>query len=75
MWFCVLQLREEKEFENLAKMFLADLIRQECWDDMSVKGRGIVVLRTRASFDIQMTMNFTDCIVMKGLRTYYSIDN
>jgi len=24
-------------------MYLADVIRRECWDDMSVKGRGIVV--------------------------------
>lgn len=39
-------------------MFLADIIRQECWDDMSVKGRGIVVKRIRASFDIQMMIKF-----------------
>ena len=36
-------MREEKELENLAKMFLADVIRKECWEDMIVKGRGIVV--------------------------------
>lgn len=39
----VLQIREEKEFDNLAKMYLAELIRKECWDDMEVKGRGITV--------------------------------
>lgn len=36
-------MREEKEFQNIAKMFLAENIRKECWDEMTVKGRGIVV--------------------------------
>jgi len=36
-------LREEKEMGNLAKLYLTDVIRHECWDDMLVKGRGIVV--------------------------------
>ena len=31
------------ELENLAKMYLADLIKKECWDNMVVKGRGIGV--------------------------------
>lgn len=35
------QIREEKELENLAKMYVADLIKRECWDNMDVKGRGI----------------------------------
>ena len=33
------------ELENLAKMYLADLIKKECWDNMVVKGRGIGVSR------------------------------
>ncbi len=39
----VSQIRTEKELENLAKIYLADLIRKECWDDMIIKGRGIEV--------------------------------
>jgi len=35
------RIRTEKEFENLAKMYLAELIKKQCWDDMLVKGRGI----------------------------------
>ena len=37
----VSQIREEKEFDNLAKMYVADLIKRECWDCMVVKGRGL----------------------------------
>ena len=37
------QIMEEMELENLAKMYLADLIKKECWDNMVVKGRGIGV--------------------------------
>lgn len=43
----VQKLRDEKEFENLAKMYLTDIIRHECWDDMMVKGRGIVAFGTQ----------------------------
>jgi len=28
---------------NLAKLYLTDVIRHECWDEMLVKGRGLVV--------------------------------
>ncbi|CAB3997164.1 cilia- and flagella-associated 43-like [Paramuricea clavata] len=37
----VKQVREEIELENLAKMFLRDVIKKECWDSMVVKGRGV----------------------------------
>jgi len=37
------QIREEIEYENLAKMYLAELIKKECWDDMDTKGRGLCV--------------------------------
>ena len=36
-------VREEIEFSNLAAMFLKELIKRECWDDMAVKGRTIKV--------------------------------
>ena len=39
----VSRIRQEKELENLAKQYLAELIKNECWKDMEVKGRGIVV--------------------------------
>lgn len=38
-------VREEIEFSNLAAMFLKELIKRECWDDMAVKGRTIKVYR------------------------------
>ena len=28
---------------NVSKLYLTDVIRRECWDDMLVKGRGLVV--------------------------------
>ncbi|ELU02415.1 hypothetical protein CAPTEDRAFT_160880 [Capitella teleta] len=40
------RIREDKEFENLAKMYLADLIKRECWDEMEVKGRGILAFNS-----------------------------
>lgn len=36
-----LKVREEIELENLAKMFLRDVIKKECWDSMVVKGCGV----------------------------------
>ena len=39
----MLQVREEIEFENLAKMYLREMIKKECWDDMVVKGRAVQV--------------------------------
>ncbi len=42
----LLQIREEKELDNLAKMYLADLIKKECWDNMEVKGRGILAFNS-----------------------------
>ncbi|ESO90244.1 hypothetical protein LOTGIDRAFT_233795 [Lottia gigantea] len=37
----VQRVREEIEFENLAKMYLREMIYKECWEDMKVKGRSI----------------------------------
>lgn len=34
-------MREESEMENLACMYLRDIIKKQCWDDMEVKGRSI----------------------------------
>ena len=39
----LLQVREEIEFENLAKIYLREMIKRECWDEMDVKGRAIQV--------------------------------
>lgn len=40
--FCF-QVREEIEFENLAKIYLREMIKRECWDEMDVKGRALQV--------------------------------
>lgn len=37
----VQRVREEIEFDNLAKMYLREMIKKECWDDMKVKGRAV----------------------------------
>jgi len=42
-WPVVPQVREEIEFENLAKMYLREMIKRECWDEMVVKGRAVQV--------------------------------
>ena len=36
-------MREEIELSNLAKMFLREQIKMECWDSMTIKGRVIRV--------------------------------
>ncbi|CAH1784594.1 unnamed protein product [Owenia fusiformis] len=35
------QIVEEIELENLGMMYLKDVIKKECWDDMVVKGRAL----------------------------------
>lgn len=35
------RVREEIEFENLAKIYLREMIKRECWDEMDVKGRAL----------------------------------
>lgn len=42
MPFCW-QVREEIEFDNLAKQYLREMIKRECWDEMQVKGRALQV--------------------------------
>ncbi|CAM5157636.1 unnamed protein product [Natator depressus] len=37
----VAKIRKEIEMENLAKCYLRDVIKKECWDSMSIKGRAI----------------------------------
>ncbi|XP_039770247.1 cilia- and flagella-associated protein 43 isoform X2 [Ornithorhynchus anatinus] len=34
-------IRKEAEMENLAKCYLRDVIKEECWDSMFVKGRAL----------------------------------
>ena len=45
LYVCLIssQIREQIEFENLGKMYLAELIKKECWEDMDTKGRGLCV--------------------------------
>ena len=35
------------ELEDLAKTYLREMIKNECWDSMQVKGRSVKVLETR----------------------------
>lgn len=35
------KVREEIEFDNLAKLFLREMIKKECWDEMNIKGRSL----------------------------------
>ncbi|XP_071946948.1 cilia- and flagella-associated protein 43-like [Antedon mediterranea] len=35
----VQKVREDIEFENLAKSYLKEMVKNECWDSMNVKGR------------------------------------
>ncbi|XP_013386289.1 cilia- and flagella-associated protein 43 isoform X2 [Lingula anatina] len=37
----VARIREEIEFEDLAKRYVTHIIKTECWDEMVVKGRSI----------------------------------
>ena len=37
----VKEVRQEIELENVAKMFLREVIKKECWDSMVVKGCGV----------------------------------
>ena len=45
-----MQLRDEKEMDNLSKLYLTEVIRRECWDDMLIKGRGLVVSESQCLF-------------------------
>lgn len=38
-------LREEIELANLAQMYLHHLIKKECWDSMTVKGKTVKVIK------------------------------
>lgn len=40
-----MQVQEELELANLAKMFLLEQIKKECWSGMAVKGK-VVKVRT-----------------------------
>ncbi|XP_074089862.1 cilia- and flagella-associated protein 43-like isoform X4 [Macrotis lagotis] len=42
----VIKLRKETEMENLAKMYLWKILKEECWDSMSVKGQGLMSFHT-----------------------------
>lgn len=64
--FCHPQVREEIEFENLAKMYLREMIKKECWDDMVVKGRAVQVIlliikNSKCFRNIFFSVNETQC--------------
>ncbi|XP_044516109.1 cilia- and flagella-associated protein 43-like [Gracilinanus agilis] len=35
------KIRKEAEMENLAKKFLWNILKEECWDSMNIKGQGL----------------------------------
>lgn len=37
------KIRKDAEMHNLAKAYLAELIKEECWNAMAVKGRALKV--------------------------------
>ncbi|XP_057592496.1 cilia- and flagella-associated protein 43 [Hippopotamus amphibius kiboko] len=37
----VAKIRKDAEMQNLAKRYLAELIKEECWNSMAVKGRAL----------------------------------
>ncbi|XP_073507260.1 cilia- and flagella-associated protein 43 isoform X2 [Phyllobates terribilis] len=37
------RVRREIEQENLSKQYLREIIKKECWDSMSIKGRSVVI--------------------------------
>ncbi|XP_018407904.1 PREDICTED: cilia- and flagella-associated protein 43 [Nanorana parkeri] len=45
------RVRQEIEMENLAKQYLRDVIKKECWDAMAVKGRS--VLSFHADYEVK----------------------
>uniref|UniRef100_A0A7M4F3D5 Cilia- and flagella-associated protein 43 n=1 Tax=Crocodylus porosus TaxID=8502 RepID=A0A7M4F3D5_CROPO len=42
----VARVRKEIEMENLANCYLRDVLKQQCWDSMSVKGRAVKSFHT-----------------------------
>ncbi|XP_075791642.1 cilia- and flagella-associated protein 43 isoform X2 [Pelodiscus sinensis] len=42
----VARIRKEIEMDNLANCYLRDIIKKECWDSMSIKGRAIKCFHT-----------------------------
>ncbi|XP_038265649.1 cilia- and flagella-associated protein 43 isoform X4 [Dermochelys coriacea] len=49
----VAKVRKEIEMENLAKCYLRDIIKKECWDSMSIKGRAIkdIIYKVKTAFN------------------------
>lgn len=42
----VARVRKEIELDNLAKRYLRDIIKKECWDSMAVKGKSVAAFNT-----------------------------
>lgn len=45
--FVLFKIRKDVEMQNLAKRYLAELIKEECWNSMAVKGRALKVTAIR----------------------------
>jgi len=45
----ILQIREDIEMANLARIYLKEMIKRECWDAMVVKGRSCKAFRSTMS--------------------------
>lgn len=51
-----LQVRNELEWEILAKRYLHDVLKRECWASMMIKDRSVEV-RSRTSADMSDNRN------------------
>ena len=43
------KIRKDVEMQNLAKRYLAEIIKEECWNSMAVKGRALKVTDVTSS--------------------------
>lgn len=43
IFFKLMKIKEKNELENTSKLYIREKIKNECWDDMKIKGRGINV--------------------------------
>lgn len=47
------EVRDEEELSNLATMFTRQCVKQDCWDNMKVKG---IILKVQMSFQKKKTL-------------------
>uniref|UniRef100_A0A7N4P5G4 Cilia- and flagella-associated protein 43 n=1 Tax=Sarcophilus harrisii TaxID=9305 RepID=A0A7N4P5G4_SARHA len=41
------KIRKETEMGNLAKLYLWNILKEECWDSMTIKGQGLMSFHTK----------------------------